>query len=300
MDLELRHLRLLVTVSEEGTLTRAGKRLHATQSALSHQLRDAEERVGEPLFLRRKDRMVPTEAAERLLPVARNVLEELARAQGQQSANGRHRELRISTECYTSYHWLPRALPEFRKRYPEVQVMIDPASTAEPVEALLAGKIDVGILRRTTRRTGVRLEPLFEDEFLLVMAAQHLLAKRRDIHPADLAGQTILAYPPKEECWLARDVLLPLGIAPGKIYEVPLTEGILGLVAAGTGVAYLAKWAVMPYLDSNDVVARSISGSVRRMWTAATLAQTQPAHLRDFISLLRDTLPSKERLRPAI
>ena len=299
MDLELRHLRLLVTVSEEGTLTRAGKRLHATQSALSHQLRDAEERVGAPLFLRRKDRMVPTEAAERLLPVARHVLAELARAQEPQPANG-HRELRVSTECYTSYHWLPRVLPEFRKRHPDVQVMIDPGATAEPVEALLAGKIDVGILCRDTRRSGVHLEALFEDEPLLVMHSKHPLTKRRTIKPADLAGETLLVYPPKEECWLGRAVLGPLGIIPGKIFEVPLTEGILGLVAAGTGVAYLAKWAVTPYLGSRDIVVRSLVGSMRRLWTAATLAQTQPPHVRDFISLLRDTLPSKDRLRPAM
>ena len=71
MKLDIRHLKLIVAVTEEKSVTRAGERLHLTQSALSHQLRDIEDRLGTQLFLRLNKRMLPTQACERLLAIAR-------------------------------------------------------------------------------------------------------------------------------------------------------------------------------------------------------------------------------------
>src|SRR6266704_1414049 len=100
--LEVRHLKLLVTVAEEGSVTEAGKRLHLTQSSLSHQLRDAEEKLGAALFLRLGRKMVLTPAAARQADVTRRVLDELSDAESQiERLNGVARgEIRLSTECY--------------------------------------------------------------------------------------------------------------------------------------------------------------------------------------------------------
>src|SRR6202142_4095963 len=81
--LEIRHLKLLAAVAEAGSVTEAGKRLHLTQSALSHQLRDAEEKLGAALFLRLGKKMVLTPAGEKLLACARRVLEEMSTAEAQ-------------------------------------------------------------------------------------------------------------------------------------------------------------------------------------------------------------------------
>src|SRR5437879_1312703 len=122
MILETRHLRLVAAVAEHGTLTRAGRVLHLTQSGLSRQLLDLETRLGLPLFHRLGKRMVPTPAGERLLVAARRALPQLSDVEEElrRLAGGRAAILRVSTECYTCYHWLPGVLQRFARRFPQV------------------------------------------------------------------------------------------------------------------------------------------------------------------------------------
>src|SRR5271154_3154770 len=98
--LEVRHLMLVKAVAEEGSVTRAGLRLHLTQSALSHQLRDAEDRLGTRLFDRIGKRMVIPPAGERLLGSARAVLRELEGAEREirQGAGHLRPVLRLTTQ----------------------------------------------------------------------------------------------------------------------------------------------------------------------------------------------------------
>ena len=88
MDLEIRHLRLVAAVAEVGSLTRAGDQLHLTQSALSHQLRDIESRLGTALFLRVGKRLVLTPAGERLLASATDVLDRLRAGRARHPRDG--------------------------------------------------------------------------------------------------------------------------------------------------------------------------------------------------------------------
>src|SRR5467141_3305459 len=148
MDLEVRHLQLVAAVADVGSLTRAGDCLHLTQSALSHQLRDIESRLGTALFLRVGKRLVLTPAGERVLASARAILERLRQTEHDIREMGRDRAgiLRITTECYTCYHWLPPLLLHYRRKFPRVEVRIDVEATRRPIEVLLAGKLDLAII----------------------------------------------------------------------------------------------------------------------------------------------------------
>src|SRR3989475_10771899 len=112
MILETRHLRLVAAVAEHGTLTRAGRVLHLTQSGLSRQLLDLETRLGLPLFHRLGKRMGPTSAGERLLVAARRAVPPLADGgeELRRLAGGRAAIPRVGTECYTPFHLLPGGL----------------------------------------------------------------------------------------------------------------------------------------------------------------------------------------------
>src|SRR5258706_2688859 len=105
MDLEIRHLRLVSAVANVGSLTRAGDQLHLTQSALSHQLRDIESRLGAALFLRVGKRLGLTPARERRLASPPDVLQRLDRARGRNPhmGEGPPRGVAIPTHGSTLY-----------------------------------------------------------------------------------------------------------------------------------------------------------------------------------------------------
>src|SRR5882724_9809827 len=297
--LEVRHLKLLVTVAEEGSVTEAGKRLHLTQSALSHQLRDAEEKLGTALFLRLGRKMVLTPAGERLIACARRVLDELSNTEVQiEGLNGGARgEIRLSTECYTCYHWLPPVLQKFHTKFSKVEVNIVASATSDPAAALLEGKLDVAIISCSPRNKSLRATPMFEDELVLVMSSTHRLVSASQVRPRDLETETVLIYPPREESTLINKLLKPAGVEAQRVIEVPLTEGIVELAAAGTGIGFLARWAVAPAVEAGKVAIRTLgSRGFRRQWFAVTMRkQPTPPFLTEFLSLVSNFCPKHAR-----
>jgi LysR family transcriptional regulator for metE and metH len=296
VQLEIRHLRLLTAVAEEGSVTEAGRRLHVTQSALSHQLRDAEEKLGTALFLRLGKKMVLTPAGEKLLESAHKVLDELSGAEAQIAGlNGGTRSvMRVSTECYTCYHWLPPVMKKFHTKFPRVSINIVLEATSRPLAALLEGQLDLAVTSGPTpRNKNILFTPICEDEMVVVTSPKHRLAAATHVHPRDLAGEAIFCYPPKEESTLLLKVMRPAGVAPERVMEVPLTESIVEMAGAGLGVAFLARWAVAGYVSAGKVAARPLSkGGFRRTWYAATLRNGSMAPwIEEFVNLLEKTCP---------
>ena len=291
--LEVRHLKLVETVAKEGGLTKAANRLHVTQSALSHQLRDIEDKLGTSLFLRLNKKMLLTQAGERLLSAAPAVLEELKRAEEDIRQIALHREgiIRISTECYTCYHWLPPVLKPFNREFPRVEVRIVAEATRRPIEALLDGRLDVAITSNITRNRKLELKPLFKDEMVVIVSPDHSFASRPYVVPKDFAAEHLLVYAlPKEDLTIFQKVLAPAGISPKHVSRVELTEAIIEMVKAGLGIGVMARWAVMSQLETGALRAvRLTAKGLHRQWSAAIIRQkSKPPYLLRFIELLAD------------
>jgi LysR family transcriptional regulator for metE and metH len=307
--LEVRHLLLVKAVAEEGSVTRAGLRLNLTQSALSHQLRDAEDRLGARLFDRIGKRMVLTVAGERLLTSARAVLEELDRAEREIREDASHGRglLRLTTQCTTVYHWLPSRLQLFHRGFPDVDLQVVAAATDDPVPSLLRGEIDLAVVHRPIREPRLVLRPLFRDEMVVVMNPGHRLARRPFVAAADLAPEHLILYSiPREANLVFRDVLIPAGVSPARVTHIQLTEAIVEMVKAGLGLSVLARWSVAPQVERGELVARPLTRAGRyREWSAAYRAKPPaPDHLLGFVEILaRHPLPlgrtARERRRIA-
>ena len=286
IKLETRHLRLVVAIADQGSLTRAGNQLHLTQSALSHQLADLEAQLGVRLFERLGKRMEPTLAGERLIARARVAIQQLREMEHEvkQVASGREAVVRLATECYTCYHWLPQVLKAFGERFPKVELQIVPSATNRPIRALLARKIDVAVVMALPRDRRIEVTPLFDDELVAVMAPTHPLASRAYLEARDFAHEHLLNYSPPEESYLYQQLLTPAGVAPRQLSLIQLTEAMVELVKAGIGICVLARWAVDPHVRAGTLRAVPLTkGGFQRRWFSVTRAmKNKPQHLREF------------------
>lgn len=292
--MEIRHFRLVSTVAETQNLTRAAEKLFLSQSALSHQLREIETHYGTPVFTRAGRRMLPTPAGARLLRTARSVLDavDACNLDMKRLLEGDTGMLRLSTACYTCYHWLPPLMKTFAGNYPGVEIQVIAEATRRPLDYLLDGKLDVAIVSNPQRTARFRLQKLFSDEQVVLVSPRHPWAKLPYISPARFAEETYVMYSLKdEESAFLRDMLKPKGIVPKQTLRVEITEAIVELVKANMGVTLLARWAVRPQLQRKELVAIPFGKKgLRRDWYAATLQQQQPAYIDDFIRHLAKEL----------
>jgi len=292
VNLELRHLRLIQAVAQDGSVTKAAHRLHLTQSALSHQLKDAEAEFGTLFFTRLNKRMILTTAGERLLRSAHLVLDEMSRVEEdiRQLTLNREGVLRISTECYTCYHWLPPLLKIFNSAHPRVDVRIVVEATHDPHRALLDGEIDLALVSSPVRNGKLFYEPLFEDELAVIVSNDHPLASRPFVRAEDFAPEHLIIYSAPEGNRAVQQVLVPAGVTPRKVSNVQLTEAIVEMVKAGVGIGILAKWAVSPQIAAGTIRALPLTGKgLHRRWCAATLKSNSAVpYLNEFVRLLAD------------
>ncbi|MEM1126383.1 MAG: LysR family transcriptional regulator [Bacteroidota bacterium] len=290
-SLDLRHFRLVRAIVEEGTLTAAADRLAVSQPALSHQLRDVEERLGIALFERRGRSLVLTGAGGRVLESARIVLDEVERAEADLAAlaAGKSGTLRVTAQCYTTYHWLPPVLSTFCEAWPLVEVEIAAGASEQPVAALQERAVDVALLTKPDDVQGIQLAELFNDEVVAVVAAGHPWAQQAWIDPDAFGGEHMFVW---HEC-AERDCVLSLvadaGARPRRITPMPhSTEGAVGMVRAGLGVTAMAQWAVAPYLAQGGLATVPVTADgVRRRWYAAVRAGTEPAYVKAFVGVLK-------------
>jgi LysR family transcriptional regulator for metE and metH len=289
--IEIRHLRSLVAIADTGKLATAADRVHLTQSALSHQIRAIETHHGAPLFERTRQGLRFTPAGERLLALARVVLDEVSAAERdlQRLTGQAHGELRIALECHTCFDWLMPVMHAFRQRWPEVEVDLVAGFHADPLALLKEGRADLVIGSRPKASRPWSVQPLFRFEILGVVANDHPLRHKRFLAPKDLQGETLITYPvPEQRIDLIREVLQPAGVSlPRRTAE--LTVAIVQLVASRRGVAALPSWGLQSYLEHDYVKGLPIGpkGLWSELHAICPKAMAQRPYMRDMAEILR-------------
>lgn len=296
--MEIRHLRLIKAIVEEGSITKAIGKLHLTQSALSHQLKEAEYQLGTKIFLREKKKLLLTKAGEKLYETANEVLEKLSDTEKEikQLIFGEIGEIKISTECYSSYHWLPSVLRQFHLLYPNIELKIVTEATHYPLQKLQENVIDIAIISDPVKNENIRYIELFQDEMLMVVSKNHTWASKKFVIAEDFLEEHLLIHSlPLETVTVYQSLLSPANVTPKKITPLPLTEASMEMVKADMGVMSMAKWAVQPYLKDNTIKAVKIgkNGLKRKHCIAILNNKSYPEYFNHFIDFLRTEINSQ-------
>lgn len=231
----LRHLQVLTTVAELGSLRRAAAAVGVSQPAVSHALADLESLLGAPLFHRHSRGVRPTDAALQLLPVARRMLAALAdgvEGVAAQLADARE-VVRMTASTSALNGLMAPLLPALVDAEPRLRLLVAHAEAAEAQVRITRGDIDAAACRRpAVLPAGWQFHVLLDDELVVVAAPSHPLAARRRLSVSQLANQHWAVPPaPSLACQALDALVVEQGwtprVAPIVTRELALTWALL-------------------------------------------------------------------------
>ena len=298
--IERSHLSIVQAVERLGSLTAAAGELHLTQSALSHSMKKLEQQLGTDIWLREGRSLRLTQAGQYLLAVANRVLPQLALAEGKlrQFAQGERGTLRIGMECHPCYQWLLKVVSPYLAAWPDVDVDVKQKFQFGGIGALFGYEIDMLVTPDPLYKPGLRFEPVFDYEQVLVVGPKHPLRKAKFAKPEHLSNETLITYPVEtDRLDIYTQFLMPAGISPKRHKPIETTDIMLQMVVSGRGVAALPRWLVKEYAGKLDVTAVRLGekGIAKQIFLGTREADAGIDYIRAFVEVARTQKSVKKR-----
>jgi LysR family transcriptional regulator for metE and metH len=215
---------------------------------------------------------------------------ELAEEQMKQFALGQRGTLRIGMECHPCYQWLLKVAGPFMRNWPDVDLDVRQKFQFGGIGALFSHEIDLLVTPDPLLKAGLRYEPVFDYELVLVVGRQHPLASVKAIEPHMLSEEVLITYPVEiGRLDIYSQFLQPAGISPRRRKIIETTDIMLQMVASGRGVAALPRWLIeesdadqglVPVKLGNEGIAKQIFLGIRQ-------EDMNVAFIADFLKLAR-------------
>lgn len=241
--MELRHLHYFVAVAEELHFARAAERLHMAQQPLSFQIKQLEEELGVTLFRRTTRRVELTDAGRALLTEVYAALDHLRLGveTAKRTQRGEIGSLVIGYVSITLYHLLPGAVRLFHERFPAVHVTLREWCSPDLEEHLLEGGCDVGLTLRGMHFPELTYETVLSEQAMVALPKHHPLAAQAQIPLRALASEAFVMYEHTQLVYnQVMTMCLQAGFRPTVIQEAASEQAVIGLVAAGVGIALVS------------------------------------------------------------
>ncbi|MEM7457807.1 MAG: LysR family transcriptional regulator, partial [Planctomycetota bacterium] len=260
--MDLGQLRYFVKIVEHQSFTRAAKDCNVSQPALSQQIAKLEKELEQPLFERQGRTIRLTAAGHVLQKHAEQILQMVEDARRQITDDGQTGRICMSAIPTIGPYLLPELLKKVGEQFPKASFEINEDVTGELLKRCSNGDIDIGIVALPAAAKYLTIEPLFEEELVLAIAADHPLAGKNRIQVKDIQQEPFVLLGGEHclsdsiEAFCNRQSFQP--VATSRIQQM---ETVRNLVAIGNGISFLPKMATR---TSNDdrIVYRSLVGEM--------------------------------------
>ncbi|HEY9910154.1 MAG TPA: LysR family transcriptional regulator [Thermosynechococcaceae cyanobacterium] len=282
-----------IAVAEELHFSRAAERLHISQPPLSQQIRDLEDELGVKLFERTKRHVQLTEAGKVFLERSYGVLVQLEQAieATQRIGRGEVGRLAIGFVGSATYTVLPDILSAFRAQFPAVELRLHELTTTQQIQALHDKQVDVGIVRSAIIEPGLSVECILQESLVLALPATHPFSAQTKVSLSTLADESFILFPAKMGPIFYEQIInmcQQAGFRPKVAQEAVQMQTIIGLVAAGLGIAFVP--ASLQNFHRSGVIYRPLQEQTPKTGLYLTWRQHDSSPvIRAFLSLARKT-----------
>jgi DNA-binding transcriptional LysR family regulator len=273
--MELRHLRYFLAVAEELHFTRAAERLGIGQPPLSQQIKQLEEELGVPLFLRTTRDVSLTAAGHAFQPHAEATLREAERAAlaVRRVACGEQGTIRIGFTSSASFNPLvPSIISSFRDANPDVEIDLVEETTSALLTRLANTTLDVAFMRATLiERSALSTLALPEEPLWIALPTRHPLAAHTELALVDLANTPFILYPRRNGNLLYDTIISAcrsVGFSPNVVQEAPQMTSMVNFVAAGVGVALVPRSLCQLHIEGVSYARLSHPEPTATLWLA--------------------------------
>ena len=288
---DLVDLRLFLSIADAGNLTRGAERSNLSVGAASMRLKNLEEALGVPLFLRHSHGVSLTPAGEALVARAHLVFKELERLHGdlQVFSRGLKGQVRIFANTTAITEILPTALATFLASHPQVDIDLEERLSPEIARAVADGSVDIGILAGNIQTDGLEVLPYQKDRLVLAVPHGHSLAGRGVIDFSDATAESFVSLHRESAIHgFVDNIASGMGIGLDIRIRVSGFESLCRMVEAGVGVGILPASVANRLKESHDigVVEMSNVWSVRELKICVKRLADLPVFARELVDHL--------------
>lgn len=240
MNVSVKQLRAFVAVAETGSFAQACEQLNISQPALSMAVKNLEDEVGGSLFLRSTRSLSLSPEGSAFLPTAQRLLRDWSDAftDLQRLYSLQQGKLTIAAMPSFASTRLPAVLATYRQKFPNIDIAVRDIVMEELIEAVRAGRVELGVAFEPDDSEGLEFEALFTDRFVAVLPEAHPLLTRSRLRIKDLLGDTVITLNRGSSTrrW-TEDAFARESLSPPAIFEAFQLTTVGAMVAAGLGVA---------------------------------------------------------------